>query len=1791
MEWFLSKQEDIIDQITAKKATKFTVSLILALGVTYYVRLDKRHRYRENVTKMFSKVDGFDFGNADEFTEIIDNCQNFFIRQLNLENNIARNDALKENVWMMAISIELKLPLFLIGKPGSSKSLAKTLIGDVMQGQHSYSNLFKTFKEIQMVSFQCSPLATADGILNLFDQCQKYQKGRDLSKFTAVVILDEVGLAEDSEKMPLKALHPLLEDGCLDDKDAGEHMKVSFVGISNWALDPAKMNRGILLSRGVPTEDDLIKTANGICSSDPDAKELLKEIIVEFTKGYIHIRRRQSKEYFGLRDFYSLIKMVFSIAKERKPTLRELQLAVQRNFGGYIEDFDPAEEFLNRINKPLDPETRVTSKSLITEAISKNNVETRYILLLTKNNVALRILQEHKLINSDYLIIFGSSFPRDQEYAQICHNINRIKIAMEIGKFVILCNLQNLYESLYDALNQNYIMLGGKRYVDLGLGTNRVKCRVHENFRMIIIAEDKEVHEKFPIPLINRLEKHVLGRETLLETREQKNKLNNLRNWVNDFCQIVDEEDDVQYRPEDVFIGYNEDVLASLVLLPDINEDAVKEQLLLCATPDAVSRLSQTRLSQEEQQRITTTYHMDQHHNCLSAFLQEIPTGSNLVQITTSSRLLTRAGMTEVANDLGLEPFKISLISLAQFETDEQFTKTVKGFFDDLKKRRREKLYFFIQAEVSVTNPDSINLIECSRYIVQDVMNSSNLDKELRELFCVVFLLHIPRVSGGCFNGLSVSPWISCHIDELRRTELMWDKVGDLQNRSLGEIFENRLIRMNRVITACLPKAASMIPAKSSSDAKRIQMRINTVMDIVERDEGGFAKALVDVIGAKLTDGIKAKTREEEDPDQWLVKMAMQSEHLREGNTFQKSIILYIMDAVTPILGDILTALDCDNALDLISSSSSATGGKRRPKWIEECYLDLFRRVDPRKSGEDCARYACGFPFSRFLSSIIDKWQTRERQQFIRHGQLQILCETSKDFAGLFASIKDGGDEALEAYLIDFIHLKYFNEAKRAEEMKENPVKNVIFDELRFAAKRESKLRQNNCDDSEVRSCAAPADIHVAHAKIGARVEFLIKLCQVMPNLAQHLRPRPDEFLSDISAFQLYMSLNEPIEKRIDFNDKNERTNWIKNIDDISIFYQRLKRLKIPPKTMEEYEFELDTCYKRFSVVKLYIDHLYKKAAPGEPKVIELIVNRITMLNHKLKKNALKNSKEFKKLVEFMQKANNDVGKEHFLNGQDKCVICREDLNNPFTLPCNHLGCVKCLNEHFTRDRADWKCPQCESAIPTNIRFESDPISAEKARLHQHFKRNLNSFFVDVLTKFVFDGVDPPDEGVVDTLMSFVVDERISQTKQISPFSGHCIDPTPVIRSNILQLLLHGDGFKTATKVLSGYLQQGAKFFQGDHLQLFLLVTYCLEDRLCADQRFITLAMKRVVTSDDAWRLMNDVQTEFKIADDPGDQLLSVARARIALMSVTAMLYRVLTATGDSSEGEEEEGFIQHISRVINKNELKNEMKKFIVSLLVKFYMKDVIHEWKSKRIHLDLMPEELIHADLERKQDNYNVIGGDYVRLKEELNAALINDDFAKLLNTLRSNEASLTNWTLAIHALNKAPGMRNRLDNLLAAINQGLPNFHAAANRIVKEECPLERRLNVTNGIRRAIVRLLRHYQTVLGENGRRLNAVTTSLRRIAENPASVAFYPTMPQDDTADVVRNMNVAVYKCKNCDYRYAIGECRQPMQQTNCPKCQKPIGGREHEFHDGKMAEKIEYDDQTKPGHILGNVA
>lgn len=60
--------------------------------------------------------------------KLLTETQRTYIQQMNIPSGIAVNQALRENVFMMLTCILNQIPLFVVGKPGSSKSLAMQLI-------------------------------------------------------------------------------------------------------------------------------------------------------------------------------------------------------------------------------------------------------------------------------------------------------------------------------------------------------------------------------------------------------------------------------------------------------------------------------------------------------------------------------------------------------------------------------------------------------------------------------------------------------------------------------------------------------------------------------------------------------------------------------------------------------------------------------------------------------------------------------------------------------------------------------------------------------------------------------------------------------------------------------------------------------------------------------------------------------------------------------------------------------------------------------------------------------------------------------------------------------------------------------------------------------------------------------------------------------------------------------------------------------------------------------------------------------------------------------------------------------------------------------------------------------------------------------------------------------------------------------------------------------------------------------------------------------------------------------
>ena len=156
---------------------------------------------------------------------VVKNKMQWFIDAMKpLPAGVADNAALQENCFIMIVCILNKVPVMVVGKPGSSKTLATQLI------RHAFSRTTKSdlfnrckFATLEMFPYQCSRHSTADDIEETFRRATKVEESEN--SVSSVVLLDEVGLAELAEAMPLKVLHKLLEDP-----------KVGFIGLSNWTL-------------------------------------------------------------------------------------------------------------------------------------------------------------------------------------------------------------------------------------------------------------------------------------------------------------------------------------------------------------------------------------------------------------------------------------------------------------------------------------------------------------------------------------------------------------------------------------------------------------------------------------------------------------------------------------------------------------------------------------------------------------------------------------------------------------------------------------------------------------------------------------------------------------------------------------------------------------------------------------------------------------------------------------------------------------------------------------------------------------------------------------------------------------------------------------------------------------------------------------------------------------------------------------------------------------------------------------------------------------------------------------------------------------------------------------------------------------------------------------------------------------------------------------------------------------------------------------------------------------------
>ena len=129
------------------------------------------------------------------FLEIPLREEKYVLSNIELGKGIAQNRALLDNIFALFVSINNKIPIFIVGKPGSSKSLSVQLINRAMKGEDSNKSLFRNFPKIILTPYMGSLTSTSKEVENIFNRAKKQYdnlKEENKEKNISMVFFDEM---------------------------------------------------------------------------------------------------------------------------------------------------------------------------------------------------------------------------------------------------------------------------------------------------------------------------------------------------------------------------------------------------------------------------------------------------------------------------------------------------------------------------------------------------------------------------------------------------------------------------------------------------------------------------------------------------------------------------------------------------------------------------------------------------------------------------------------------------------------------------------------------------------------------------------------------------------------------------------------------------------------------------------------------------------------------------------------------------------------------------------------------------------------------------------------------------------------------------------------------------------------------------------------------------------------------------------------------------------------------------------------------------------------------------------------------------------------------------------------------------------------------------------------------------------------------------------------------------------------------------------------------------------------
>ena len=700
-----------------------------------------------------------------------------------MKKGIAKNRALLENIFTLFVCVNAKVPLFIVGKPGCSKSLSVQLLFKSMKGEISDNFLFKSLPKLIINSYQGSLGSTSKGVLSIFKKARQIlekEKEEDLGKIISMIYFDEMGLAEHSPNNPLKVIHAELEY----DLNEGRK-KIAFVGISNWRLDASKMNRGLYLSIPNPDLDDLKQTAQTIAESyhknlAREHRDLFETLAVTYHDYKEELIKKYTKkeDFHGSRDFYHLIKNAMRSLLKKAKEEQDMNIdehvietigidSLERNFGGL--EFDDKKTSLEIVktffkrkyeNCPLDKKYDVLKR--IKENI--NDKGSRYLLLISKSSVSnylLSTILSDKTVNKDSSFYIGSRFIKDQSSEEYTLKIlNKIQLQMEQNKVLLLSDLESVYPALYDLFNQNFTVVSEKNYARIAIGSsNNTFSLVNDDFKCIVLVDQNVIDTEEP-PFLNRFEKHVISFEYLL-TVEMSKEAETIYKLIQDLVKFHLPEDDkfhLSYEINKLLVNCDKEEIQGIIyskfrefqmkgqqLQTQDLQDYVLEKISLTLPQDIILFIKYSGFEQKYTNNITNKiikYYNQGEHNNLYRFIQTMEKPKNVVYTFTSIDEPLLSNIQE-AESFDTKMFgkitknNIYDILISSLSAENELEAEIEKFYID----ENKKIFVF------KFNPEETDLMNYIKFFIENHIKEKNYDDEAKNIKkAFIFTVHMNRI-------------------------------------------------------------------------------------------------------------------------------------------------------------------------------------------------------------------------------------------------------------------------------------------------------------------------------------------------------------------------------------------------------------------------------------------------------------------------------------------------------------------------------------------------------------------------------------------------------------------------------------------------------------------------------------------------------------------------------------------------------------------------------------------------------------------------------------------------------------------------------------------------------------------------------------------------------------------------------------------------------------------------------------------------------------------------------------